>query len=180
MQNTKLVAGEQFPAINVSNQQGNKVDLVNAASAANTSKEWSLVIIYRGFHCPICLKYLNALNDYNDKLAAMNINLVAVSGDSQEQLKAMQDKGLNVDYPILTELSVAQMQQLGLYISDPMSDSETDHTFAEPGLFLVNPQGKTVMIEIANAPFIRPDIEQLVSGIEFALENDYPIRGTHR
>ena len=34
--------------------------------------------------------------------------------------------------------------------------------------------------EIANAPFVRPDLEQLVSGLEFIRnpDNNYPIRGT--
>jgi peroxiredoxin len=174
MKNAKLSAGTQFPNIELTDATAKTVTLTKASN-----NKWSLIIIYRGFHCPICLKYLNALAEYTDKLEELNIDLVAVSADSIAQLDKMKEKGLKVNFPILTGLTVDQMKQLGLYISDPMSDSETDHVFAEPGLFLVNPKGTTVMIEIANAPFIRPDLEQLVSGIEFALGKDYPIRGTH-
>ena len=34
--------------------------------------------------------------------------------------------------------TVEQMQQLGVYISHPRSPQETDHPFAEPGLFVIN------------------------------------------
>jgi len=34
------------------------------------------------------------------------------------------------------------------------------------------------MIDIANAPFIRPDLEQILGGISFVQEKNYPIRGT--
>ena len=33
------------------------------------------------------------------------------------------------------------MQALGLYVSTPRSPQETDRPFAEPGLFLINPDG---------------------------------------
>jgi hypothetical protein len=36
------------------------------------------------------------------------------------------------------------------------------------------------MVDISNAPFLRPDLEKLPSRIAYVLENDYPIRGTHR
>ncbi|GAC12836.1 redoxin domain-containing protein [Aliiglaciecola lipolytica] len=174
MQNTKLLAGKTFPTIELTNATGATANLVT------DSDRWSLIVVYRGYHCPICLKYLNKLEDYTEKLDSLNIDVVAASADTPEQLIKMQEKGLEVSFPVLTGLTLDHMKTLGLYISDPMSDSETDHAFAEPGLFLVNPEGKTVMIEIANAPFIRPDLEQLVSGIEFVFEKDYPIRGTHQ
>jgi hypothetical protein len=72
------------------------------------------------------------------------------------------------------------MRTLGLFISDPRSSQETDVPFAEPGLFIVNDQGVIQICDIANFPFMRPDLVWLVKGIKFALnpENDYPIRGT--
>ncbi|MEP4890910.1 MAG: redoxin domain-containing protein [Aliiglaciecola sp.] len=180
MKNTKLLAGEKFPNIQITDTNGNLANLCEAGRDDKASDRWSLVTVYRGYHCPICLKYLNKLAQYTEKLNNLKIDVVAISADTPEQLNKMVDKGLEVNFPVLTGLTLTQMNALGLYISDPMSDSETDHAFPEPGLFLVNPAGDTVMIEIANAPFIRPDLEQLVNGIEFAFDKDYPVRGTHQ
>lgn len=179
MQNTKLSAGQTFPDIELLSPDGSKVNLLAAAHSEKTSYPWTMVVIYRGTHCPICLKYLNAITEFKDRLKSLNIDLIAASADTAKQLDAMKEKGLEVNFPILTELAISDMKTLGLYLSDPMDESETDHVFPEPALFIVNEEGKVVMIDIANAPFIRPDLEQLVSGLEFALEKNYPIRGTH-
>ena len=81
--------------------------------------------------------------------------------------------------PLYYGLTIEQMQQLGLYISYPRSDKETDHPFAEPGLFVVNAEGNVQVVDISNNPFVRPDIEQMYSGLEWIRKNDYPIRGTY-
>jgi hypothetical protein len=46
----------------------------------------------------------------------------------------------------------------------------------------VNEKNDIHIAEIANAPFVRPDLEQLVSGLEFIRnpDNNYPIRGTFK
>ncbi|WP_339722252.1 redoxin domain-containing protein [uncultured Paraglaciecola sp.] len=178
MQNTKLKAGESFPQIDVKTPDGRVVSLVEIKPQVATGR-WTLVVVYRGQHCPICLKYLNELAMLTGRFEALNIDIVAVSADNKQQLDQFKVNGLNVGFPVLLELQVEDMKKLGLYISEPTSDSETDHLFTEPGLFLVNPKGETAMLEIANAPFIRPNIDQFVTGLEYALENSYPIRGTY-
>jgi len=55
---------------------------------------------------------------------------------------------------------VSLTKKLGLYISKPRSDKETDHNFAEPALFVVNEKNDIHIAEIANAPFVRPDCAQ--------------------
>lgn len=178
MNNFKLTAGQPFPQIDVKTEDGRIVPLVDVASLVSQGR-YTMVIVYRGQHCPICLKYLNELSMLTGRFQELNVDIVAVSADSKEQLDQFKVNGLNANFPVLLELQVNDMKKLGLYISEPTSDSETDHLFAEPGLFLVNPKGETAMIEIANAPFIRPNLDQFVTGLEYAMENNYPIRGTH-
>lgn len=178
MQNVKVKAGDIFPQVEVKTEDGRLISLVNVEPQAVTAR-WTLVIVYRGQHCPICLKYLNELEMFTGRFEALNIDVVAVSADNKAQLEQFKVNGLNTSFPVLLELQVEDMKKLGLYISEPTSDAETDHLFAEPGLFLVNPQGETSMIEIANAPYIRPNIDQFVTGLEYVMENNYPTRGTH-
>ena len=71
-----------------------------------------------------------------------------------------------------------QMRALGLYISEPRSAQETDRPFAEPGLFVVNPEGNVQIVEISNAPFARPDLAGILHGIKVIQERNYPVRGT--
>ena len=56
----------------------------------------------------------------------------------------------------------------------------TDHNFAEPGLFVINSDGRLQVVDLSNNPFARPDLEVFVSGLEWIRkpENNYPIRGT--
>lgn len=139
-----------------------------------------MVVVYRGRHCPLCTKYLNQLEDYRQNLHDINVDLVAVLGDSKEQLEEYLDR-LQVSFPLLYGLTIEQMQTLGLYIFNPRSKKETDHPFAEPGLFVVNNKGQVQVVDISNNPFVRPELDALVSGLKWIRDpsNNYPIRGTY-
>ncbi|WP_206020088.1 hypothetical protein [Pseudomaricurvus alkylphenolicus] len=41
--------------------------------------------------------------------------------------------------------------------------------------------GKVQLVDISNAPFVRPDLQSLVKGLAFIRnpENNYPVRGTY-
>lgn len=63
-------------------------------------------------------------------------------------------------------------------MSSPRSPAETDRHFPEPGVFVINPEGRLQIIDISNAPFARPDLAALLTGLKFIQAKDYPIRGT--
>ena len=165
-----------FPDIEARSLDGDMISLGKRADDA----DWKMVVVYRGKHCPMCTKYLNRLEAFREELKRTGIDLVAVSGDSREQLEEHLGK-LDVGFPLLHGLTVDQMQDLGLYISHPRSEKETDHPFPEPGLFVINDKGLVQVVDISNNPFARPDLEQLVSGLGWIKnpENNYPIRGTY-
>lgn len=176
MRSSKISAAAVFPALTVKDTADNEVFL----GQRSTESGWKLVVIYRGKHCPICTKYLNQLEAYKQRLADIEVELVAVSADSAAQLKEHQEQ-LDVSFPLYYGLTIEQMKGLGLYISEPRSEQETDHPFAEPAVFVINSEGRIQVADIANAPFSRPTPEILVSGLEFLRDpaNDYPIRGTY-
>lgn len=175
MTSYKLSAGAKFPDLTLDARDGRRRDIAVPEQGAS----WRIVLVYRGRHCPICTKYLNAWPSYLERLTAIGVDLVAASGDSAAQLEEHLSR-LDVDFPLFHGLSVAEMKSLGLYISDPRSEKETDHPFAEPGLFVVDAERTVRVIDIGNNPFVRPDPEQLVSGLEWIRkpDNNYPIRGT--
>lgn len=177
MYTNKIHSGAVFPALPVQNLDGETMDISKPGGDA----DWRMIIVYRGVHCPLCTMYLNKLEESIAALADIGVDVAAVSADSKEQLEAHLER-LDVNYPFYYGLTLEQMKHLGLYISVPRSDKETDHLFPEPGLFVINADGHLQVIDIANNPFTRAEPEALVSSLAWIRnpENNYPIRGTHQ
>ena len=167
----KLTAGSQIPDIYFSLINGNSIRLSEETS------NWTLLIVYRGLHCPICKDYAAKFENKLPKLEDINTQLIFISADPKDKATKFAEE-LNLNSKIGYGLTIDQMRNLGLYLSEPRPN-EVDYVFPEPGLFLINPKGKIHIIEISNAPFIRPDIDLILRGINHIQENNYPIRGTH-
>lgn len=165
----RMAAGQDFPALAWSAVGGDRVSPADGVG-------WRALIVYRGRHCPLCKTYLNSLNEMLGEFEAAGISVSTVSADGREKAEAeAQECGWK--FPVGYDLSVDEMRQLGIYISEPRSPQETDRPFAEPALFVLNPDGKAQIIDISNAPFARPDLKSLLKGIRFVIDKDYPIRG---
>ncbi len=170
----KLASGGNLPAITLPLVDGGEATL----GKAKKSNVWQIIIIYRGLHCPICQQYLKRLEDLREGFSKASAEILAVSGDSLEKAHAMVEKH-DLKFQVAYDLSIPQMRQLGLYISDPRDHQETDRPFAEPATFAVNRGGKIQLIELSNTPFNRADLSELLESVEWIDENNYPIRGTH-
>ncbi|WP_299151822.1 redoxin domain-containing protein [uncultured Tateyamaria sp.] len=137
---------------------------------------WTMLFVYRGRHCPRCKRFLNKLNDALPAWTA-KMDVVVVSADTMEKAQADRAEfGWNFD--LCWGLSEAQMRALGLYVSDPLSEAETDARFAEPGAFGITPEGTLMLVDISNGPAARPDLAELLDGMTFNIDNNRPVRGT--
>lgn len=170
-----LTAATPFPKTELPRLGGGTLTL----GAPQGGHDWQMVVIYRGLHCPICKRYLAELNGMQGKFHDIGVDVVTASGDPEVKAQAMVDEqGLTL--PVGYDLSVAQMQGLGVYVSDPRSPQETDRPFPEPGLFVINDAGLIQMVDVSNAPFLRPGLAGVLNGLTFVRGNEYPIRGTHK
>ena len=174
MTTNKLSSGSQLPEITLSLVTGGEVNLGKPQKEGN----WQLIFIYRGLHCPLCKGYLQKLESLKDKFLAIGAEIIAISGDPEAKALSMAES-TGLSYPVAYGLNIGQMQDLGLYISHPRSQEETDRPFPEPGMFGVNAEGKVQLIDISNTPFNRSDLSELIETVEWIKENDYPIRGTY-
>lgn len=166
----KLQAGSEMPKLSLPSVGGGELTV-------GGGKGWQMLVVYRGKHCPICRTYLKTLDGLLEQFKEANTDIVAVSADTKEKAETeARDEGWR--FPIGYDLSPEQMRALVLYISEPRSPQETDRPFPEPGLFVINPQGKIQIIDISNAPFARPDLNSVLKGLKFIQEKQYPIRGT--
>lgn len=177
MTSQKLSAGSEYPALTVPQLGGGTCVLGTPADG----HDWQMVVVYRGKHCPMCTSYLKELNTLLSEFNGLGIDVVAVSADTAEKA-ADQMALVRPNFRVGYDMTVEQMHQLGLYASHPRSPQETDRPFAEPGIFVVNADGKLQVTDISNAPFVRPDLKTLLGGLRFIRnpENNYPIRGTLR
>ncbi|MDQ7732183.1 peroxiredoxin-like family protein [Halomonas sp. SpR1] len=160
-----------FPAIPLKTLSGEKLILGQPPRG-----QWQMLVMYRGLHCPICKKYLGQINDMKADFDNMNVQIIAVSTDSEEKAKKFADE-LGLNFEVAYGLSIEQARDLGLYISTPLDSAETDHPFAEPGLFFIRPDGGLHFGEVSSAPFCRPDLEMIKMGIATVQDKDYPPRG---
>jgi peroxiredoxin len=139
---------------------------------------FTLVVFYRGKHCPMCRRQLEELGERLDDFTGHGINVVAVSMDDRERAMVVDGEWKTGDVPLAYGMSEEKAREWGLYISEGRDDTDEPEMFCEPGLFLVRPDGTLHFASVQNAPFARPQLGDLLEGIEFVLEKDYPVRGT--
>ena len=143
-----------------------------------TPPHFTMVIFYRGLHCPVCKNYLGILNSMIDHISELGFTVVVASMDTQERAEqAKADWGLDkVDVAYGLDLETAK--KWGLYISTSIKEAEND-IFSEPGLMWIRADGRLYLIDITNMPWARPELETLMPKAKFAVENNYPARGTN-
>lgn len=168
----KLHPGQDFPPLTLARLDGEDYTF-------GTPGAWQALFVFRGQHCPICKTYLGEIEKRRATFAELGVSVAAVSADSEAQTRITAEAA-KPGFPLLYGLDEANMRRLGLYISEPRSAQETDHRFAEPALFVVNAAGALQLVDVANAPFLRPDLDRLIGRLRFTMEKNYPIRGTHR
>jgi peroxiredoxin len=137
---------------------------------------FTMIVFYRGLHCPVCRTYLKQLHGKLDEFRERGAGVIAVSGDSRERAeKTSQEwglEGLRIGYG----QSIESMREWGLFISRAIKDEEPAE-FGEPGLFLIRPDGTVYYEAVQNMPFARPPFDDLLGAIDFVLKTNYPARG---
>lgn len=162
--------GDPLPSFAIDTLGGGRIDLASRPG-------WRLLVVYRGAHCPACAKYLAKLTAQHARLQKLAVEVVALSTDPRERARQQAEEA-GWPFEVGHDVPIDRLRGLGLYISAAAESEKADREFAEPGLFLVNPEGRLQVIDVSNAPFSRPDLEQIVEGIETVQEKKPPIHGT--
>lgn len=145
--------------------------------ADQTPETFTLLVFYRGLHCPVCRSQLRQLARAREQLDGVGVtSVVAISGDDHERANRTVAEWELDDLPVAYGLTVEQMREWGLYVSKGIKDPEPD-LFNEPALFLVRPDGNLYSAQIQSSPFARPRLEDLIRAVQYVNDNDYPARG---
>ncbi|MFZ2973537.1 MAG: peroxiredoxin-like family protein [Ferribacterium limneticum] len=175
---TALMPRHPVPALNVALTDGSRFVL-----GATPGERFDLVVFYRGLHCPICAKYLLELERLAPEFEKRGVQVVAISSDDGERAHAMADKVKAGAMKVGYGLSLKSARQWGLYISASRGKTsigiEEPALFSEPGAFLVRPDGTLYYGAVQTMPFARPQFQDLLGAIDFAIANDYPARGEY-
>jgi len=149
--------------------------------AAQKPQNFTMVVFYRGLHCPICRKYTSELNGMIGDFDKRGVSTVIASSDQKERAEEAQAKwglpNLTVGYGV----TIDKAREWGLYVSTSRgltsAGIEEPPLFAEPGLFLVKPDGTLYWGNISTMPFARPHFPEIAGAIDFAVSKNYPARG---
>ncbi len=137
---------------------------------------FTMIVFYRGVHCPVCTIYIGELQDKLRDFTSRGVDVLAVSGDTRERAERSESEwgldSLTVGYGVSTDV----MRDWGLFVSSGIKDEEPDE-FGEPGLFLIKPDGSVFFDAINSMPFGRPKLDDMLDAVDFVTENDYPARG---
>lgn len=169
---TKLLTGTAAPALEVQTLEGQAWKL-----ADQKPQNYTMIVFYRGLHCPLCATQLTEIEQKLAELANLGIQAIAISGDTEAKAQQAQQDWQLQHLKIGYGLSPEAMRRWGLYLSRGAYENEPE-LFNEPAIFLVKPCGTIAGAIINSTPFARPHLADLMGGIDYILKNNYPIRGT--
>ncbi|QRM18722.1 redoxin family protein [Dechloromonas sp. TW-R-39-2] len=173
-----LIPRHPVPALQLDTLAHGHFDLAKE-SAAN----FTLIVFYRGLHCPLCAKYLIELERLVPEFEAQGVSVIALSSDNAERAAAMADKIKARHLRFAYGLSLEKARSWGLYISSSRGKTsiglDEPSLFSEPGVFMVRPDGTLYYGNVQTMPFARPNFSDLLGGLAFILANDYPARGEY-
>ena len=175
---TSLMPREAVPTLNVPLTTGGTYDLKDS-----TAENFTMVVFYRGLHCPVCAMYLAELERLSPDFAERGVTIVALSSDTEERATEMATKAKLKNVQLGYDLSLENARKWGLFISTSRGktsiDIEEPALFSEPGVFIVRPDGTLFYGSTQTMPFARPPFKDFIGAIDFTLANNYPARGEY-
>lgn len=149
--------------------------------AEQTPQNFTMIVFYRGYHCPICSRYLGDLERRLDKFAELGVNAVTISSDTEERAEMAKTEWELPNLTVGYGLSLDKAREWGLFISTSRgktsSGVEEPPLFSEPGLFFVKPDNTLYWSSIQTMPFARPSFAEIQASVGKVLEMNYPARG---
>ena len=140
----------------------------------------TLLVFYRGLHCPVCAGQLKELEAAADDFAARGVRIVAATADARDRAAKMAEKTSVRKVAIAHSLTLrAARDDWGLHISSKREGSEEPALFHEPGLFWVGADGTLMFGSVQTMPFARPKAADILSAIAFMQDKSYPPRGAY-
>lgn len=148
---------------------------------AQTPQNFTLVVVYRGLHCPICARYLADLDSKVAEFAKRGVTVIAISSDDAERAAKAKETWKLANLPIGYGLDLDTARRWGLYVSAGHGTTSAGVAepalFAEPGIFVVRADGTLYFASVQTMPFARPQFADILAAMDFVIARNYPARG---
>jgi peroxiredoxin len=149
--------------------------------ASEVSERFTMIVFYRGLHCPICKTQLGDLELKLPDFAKRGVSVIALSSDAAVRAERSKQEwrlpNLRLGYGL--DLQVAR--SWGLYVSTSLGMTSTGieepALFSEPGIFLVRPDRTLYFSSVQTMPFARPHFADILGALDFVIAKNYPARG---
>jgi len=168
----KVTPGQEAPELSVETIGGQRWTL-----SERDPERFTMVVFYRGLHCPVCRKYIGELDGLVGDFAERGVDVIAVSGDDEDQAEQSREGWELENVEIGFGLSEEEMAAWDLFVSSGLLDDEPER-FGEPGLFLVDAENVVYYAAVNSMPFGRPSLTEMLDAVDFVIEKDFPARGT--
>lgn len=146
-----------------------------------TPENFTMIVFYRGLHCPICSGYLRDLDRKLDDFASRGVGVIAISSDVEDRARQSKEKWGLERLAIGYGLTIDKAREWGLFISSgrgmTSAGVEEPDLFSEPGLYLMRPDRTLYASSVNTMPFARPNFGELLKALDFIIAKDYPARG---
>ena len=156
-----LLVGESVPEVSLASVAGSAVQLTQLVR-----KQPTILLFYRGGWCPYCNTQLASVQLIEAKLKAAGYQIVAISPDTPENLRASVDKNL-LSYSLLSDSPMKAAQLFGLAYQAPdnykgivakASDNVNPGLLPVPAVYIVDKQG------VIQFSYVAPNFKQRISG----------------
>ncbi len=147
----KLGAGEQFPSIilNVGSNQSISVP-------EDLETEYTMLLIYRGHWCPLCMRNLAKYKEHLAELEAMNCGVIAGSVD---ELDKATEVGADFGFPVAHGMTRETGELIGAWW-------EEKRQIIQPSEFLLDRQGIVISSTYSSSPLGRTDPVEVVAALK--------------
>lgn len=171
-----LMPRQPVPVLDVPALSGARLRL-----ATGEADRFTLLVFYRGYHCPLCRTYLSELNRLYDEFGARGVVVKVLSSDTQERARLASEEWSLERLDLGYGLDEASARAWGLYISTSRgltsAGVKEPARFSEPGVFLIRPDLTLYWANVQTMPFARPHFKDMLGAIDFVVAKDYPARG---
>lgn len=137
---------------------------------------FTMLVFYRGLHCPICKTYLVDLDAKIDDFKEVGVSAVAITSEMQDRAEQTKMQWALKNLPLAYAMPIALGREWGLSVSNGISEKEPKQ-FLEPGLFLVRPDLTLYAASVQTMPFARPSFGEVLGAVKYIVKNNYPARG---
>ncbi|TAK48459.1 MAG: AhpC/TSA family protein [Xanthobacteraceae bacterium] len=174
-----LIPRQPVPPLRLDLVGGDKFQLDQERPA-----NFTLLVFYRGLHCPICKTQLRDLEPKLGEFDKRGVAVAAVSSDTRERAEETKRAWGLTKLRLGYGLDLAAARRWGLFVSTGRGMTSTGveepARFSEPALYLIKPDGTLYFGSVQTMPFARPHFSEILLAIDYVLKNNYPARGEVR